>query len=223
MSVDKILALDFSGPLASVALFSKEGNILGEIIETHEKSHVSRCTKIVDDLLLQCACRWSDLTGISLNVGPGSYTGLRVSTVLAKAYSLSHGLGLYSQMGHTIIAYHLRADLKEMHILLDANKEVVYHAKLNSSGSLTPVLRKKISELHLLPSDHIYVNTDQYHTQFADLYSISPNLTYFPLTAKLQAAAFQHPDLISHVDPLTLRPFYLNQPNITQRKKPLIA
>ena len=78
-----ILHLETATPVCSVAL-SQDGNLL-EIRESAEdKSHATRLTLFIQDILDNRKLLIPDLDAISLSLGPGSYTGLRIGTSVAK-------------------------------------------------------------------------------------------------------------------------------------------
>jgi tRNA threonylcarbamoyladenosine biosynthesis protein TsaB len=80
-----VLAFDTATDVATSALV-QDGRVLGE--------RVSRALKIlrdVDALLLDAKVAPDDVDGIVVGTGPGSYTGLRMGLITARALSLSLG------------------------------------------------------------------------------------------------------------------------------------
>lgn len=81
-----ILAFDTATDVATSALVS-DGEVLGE--------RVSRAVTLLEDvdaLLRQAGSRTTDLEGLAIGIGPGSFTGVRVG--LATARGLALGLDL---------------------------------------------------------------------------------------------------------------------------------
>ncbi len=105
-----ILALDTSGPLGAVAVgvLEREGGVgggegghppgrlgtrvLARTFLPEPRSHSSLLLPAIRDTLDTAGVERSELAGIVVGEGPGSFTGVRVAAATAKG--LSHGLGI---------------------------------------------------------------------------------------------------------------------------------
>lgn len=82
----KILAIETTGPLASVAL-SGFGPVLMDINESHY-SHLEEIAPMCRRMLEKAGCSPADLDAIAVSRGPGSFTGIRIGLATAKGLAL---------------------------------------------------------------------------------------------------------------------------------------
>lgn len=85
-----ILAIDTATDEASVAVRAGT-SVLAEREWTRTRRQTGELAPQVRYVLAEAAVAASDLAGIGVAIGPGSYTGLRVGLALAKGLSLVHG------------------------------------------------------------------------------------------------------------------------------------
>jgi tRNA threonylcarbamoyladenosine biosynthesis protein TsaB len=78
-----ILNIDTSSPACSVCL-AEDGNVIAERNDLSENQHASRLTALIDELMEDQHVMLKDLSAVALSSGPGSYTGLRIGTSVAK-------------------------------------------------------------------------------------------------------------------------------------------
>ena len=78
-----ILSIETSTPVCSVALHC-EGKLLTAIEIHQEYSHASKLGIIVDEVTKLSDTSLDKVNAVALSAGPGSYTGLRIGTSLAK-------------------------------------------------------------------------------------------------------------------------------------------
>jgi tRNA threonylcarbamoyladenosine biosynthesis protein TsaB len=84
-----ILSIETSTAVCSVALH-ENGRLL-TVMEVHQEySHASKLGTLVNELMKISEIKINTINGIAVSSGPGSYTGLRIGTSLAKGlcYSL---------------------------------------------------------------------------------------------------------------------------------------
>jgi tRNA threonylcarbamoyladenosine biosynthesis protein TsaB len=81
-----VLAFDTATDVATSALV-RDGGVIGERAST-----AVRILDDVDALLADAQAEASQLDGIAVGTGPGSYTGLRIGLVTARALSLALGV-----------------------------------------------------------------------------------------------------------------------------------
>ena len=85
-----ILGLDTSTPSTRLILITPSGKVIKDVqIETGNKLSEALLS-LIEDILANRSLRFSDLTGLVIASGPGSFTGLRIgaATLNALAYAL---------------------------------------------------------------------------------------------------------------------------------------
>lgn len=86
-----ILSLNTSTKQYSLALLQNE-TVLGEYLLSSGSSHFRDLMPCIDDLLKKTSLTPEQLEGVTVAIGPGSFTGIRVGLAVAKG--LSQGLGI---------------------------------------------------------------------------------------------------------------------------------
>lgn len=79
-----ILAIETTGPLASVALIDQESNMIQTINRTNY-SHLEELVPMIKSILAEQGVDESHLEAIAVSRGPGSFTGVRIGMATAKA------------------------------------------------------------------------------------------------------------------------------------------
>jgi len=86
-----LVALDTSGPVGSVAI-ARSGRVVARTFLTSERGHAAALVPAIERSLHEAEVRRSDIGGVIVGAGPGSFTGVRVAAATAKG--LAHGLGI---------------------------------------------------------------------------------------------------------------------------------
>lgn len=85
-----LLAIDTSSDRAGLALF--DGEALHECTWPAERKQTTQVPPRIAELLEREGLAVSDLAGIAVAIGPGTFTGLRVGLSLAKGLAMAEGL-----------------------------------------------------------------------------------------------------------------------------------
>lgn len=131
-----ILIIETSAPLCSAAIADKNGNVIAEILATEENAHAEKLPGMVSLAIANAGISHTELIAVGISRGPGSYTGLRIGTSLAKGicYALKIPLiSLNGLRGMAIAALKKSpADFFAAH--LDARRNEVYMEVFNGAG-----------------------------------------------------------------------------------------
>ena len=84
----KILALDSSGLVASVAIV-EDDNMLGEYTVNYKKTHSQTLLPMLDEVAKMIDLDLNTIDAIAVSAGPGSFTGLRIGSATAKGLGLA--------------------------------------------------------------------------------------------------------------------------------------
>ena len=94
----KILALDSSGLVASVALV-EDDNMLGEYTVNYKKTHSQTLLPMLDEVAKMIDLDLNSIDAIAVAAGPGSFTGLRIGSATAKGLGLACGRPCLQPLG----------------------------------------------------------------------------------------------------------------------------
>lgn len=130
-----ILSIETSTEVCSIALH-QQGKLLAYSELFTEKSHSSALTLLIKSIFEHTHSSMNDLQGIAISEGPGSYTGLRVGTSVAKGLCYALEIPLYAV--NTLLA--MAQSVKQMLIdqifflcpMIDARRMEVYTTLLNN-------------------------------------------------------------------------------------------
>jgi tRNA threonylcarbamoyladenosine biosynthesis protein TsaB len=86
----RLLALDTATEACTVALLTEHG-LISESVEIG-RGHAQEILGMVDRILTQGGVTLTSLSGIAAGVGPGSFTGVRVSVAVAQGLAFGAGL-----------------------------------------------------------------------------------------------------------------------------------
>ncbi|MFT5723693.1 MAG: tRNA threonylcarbamoyladenosine biosynthesis protein TsaB [Bacteroidia bacterium] len=81
-----ILCIETSGSVCSVALFQNSDTCIGHVKDDNSFQHAAVLTVLIDQLLVAHGLVPKDISAVALSAGPGSYTGLRIGTSVAKGF-----------------------------------------------------------------------------------------------------------------------------------------
>lgn len=84
----KLLAIDSSGMVASVAVLSDE-KLIGEYTINNKKTHSQTLLPMIDEMNKMIGMELEEIDAIAIAAGPGSFTGLRIGSATAKGLAFA--------------------------------------------------------------------------------------------------------------------------------------
>ncbi len=121
----KILAIDSSGLVATVALM-EEDNLIAEYTIHHKKTHSQTLMPMLDEIRRMTELELASVDAIAVASGPGSFTGLRIGAATAKG--LAQGLNKPIIEVPTLegLAYQMYGSAALVCPIMDARRNQVY-------------------------------------------------------------------------------------------------
>ncbi len=129
----RLLILETSGRVASVAL-AEGGRLLGTRRLDEARRHARDLAPAVAGLLAEQGWRPRDVNAVLVSRGPGSYTGLRVGIMSAKAFAYATGCALLAVDTFAAIALQAPAACERLDVLADAQQDRVYFQPFGREG-----------------------------------------------------------------------------------------
>lgn len=121
----KILALDSSGIVASVAIVEND-TLLAEYTVNYKKTHSQTLLPMLDEVTKMIDLDLNTIDAIALASGPGSFTGLRIGAATAKGLGLALEKPLIAVPTVEAIAYNLYETEGLICPIMDARRNQVY-------------------------------------------------------------------------------------------------
>lgn len=121
----KILALDSSGLVASVALVY-DGVMVAEYTTNFKKTHSQTLLPMIDEIVKMTGISLEEIDAIAVAAGPGSFTGLRIGSSTAKGLGLALKKPIIPVPTVEGIAYNFFGSSKMICPIMDARRNQVY-------------------------------------------------------------------------------------------------
>lgn len=82
-----ILAFDTSAAHCAAAVL-QNGHIIADRVEPMKRGQAERLVPLLEELLAESELAWKDLTHLAVGIGPGNFTGIRISVAAARGLAL---------------------------------------------------------------------------------------------------------------------------------------
>lgn len=135
----KLLTIDTSTSTCSVALTIGE-RLVAEYLLSLEKAAAARLLACVEGVLGEAGLTVSDLDGIGVALGPGSFTGLRIGIATAKGLALAADKPVTGFSSLAMLAMNIPWGACPVCPMFDARKKEVYTALYECRDFPVPVI-----------------------------------------------------------------------------------
>ena len=121
----KIIAIDSSGLVASVAILDDE-NLIAEYTINYKKTHSETLLPMLDEIKSMTNLDLSEIEAIAVAKGPGSFTGLRIGSATAKGLAQALNKKIVEVETVDAMAYQLIGFEGVICPIMDARRNQVY-------------------------------------------------------------------------------------------------
>ncbi len=137
----------------------KDNKVIQEILEDGNKNHAPHSVLLIEEILKNNNININDLNEVVCGIGPGSYTGLRISLTIAKMICSFKNIPL-----KTISTLYLMSSAYEGRIVpvISARRENYFCGGYENNKSLFDEGVKTKEEIELIISDFKYIEEDMF-------------------------------------------------------------
>lgn len=210
----KILAINTTHGTCSLAI-AENNQIIAEITDNEPAKQAERLFAHIEDLLAKSGLKYSDINAVAADIGPGSFTGVRIGLAAARGIALAAKIPLIGVTGFEAISADLRHHnySQNLLIVLDARRGSVFAQFIgaNSKSKESMLDYKDIAmvidgkeQVMLVGSGIKYVEEYLENYEITDGYDYSDaKMVALGAYEKLQSENY---DSKSNVSPLYIRP-----------------
>ncbi len=132
---DRWLLLETSSRVGEVGV-AEGGRLIASARLDAGRHHARDLTPTIAHLLDRAGWRPADVSAVAVSVGPGSYTGLRIGVITAKAFAYANGCRVAAAPTFHIIARQTNGPGLELEVVADALKGKVYAQSFSRATEL---------------------------------------------------------------------------------------
>ena len=216
-----ILNIETSSKNCSICLSSKGNLVTSFDLEDEAYRHSELLTSSIQNILNENNLDVSGLSAISVGIGPGSFTGLRIGFSVAKGLCYPHNIDLIGISSLKIIANSVVTENKNIIPLIKDKGEHYYISKY--SNDLKEIVEPKINHIdrdyifNILDDDSvIVVNTDESNKFISDLVN-GETLVLKRTISSIDMISLSHKSLeekkfedIAYIEPMYVKKPYVN-------------
>ena len=133
----KILAIETATEICGLS-YIEDDNVIATVEENIPRQHAKSLPLFYEKLVIETGLKLSDLDGIAISIGPGSFTGLRIGLSYSKGLAFGQGLPLIPVPTLKALMDSGGEYSGSGLVLLYSHRDIVYAQKFNcENGSVT--------------------------------------------------------------------------------------
>lgn len=150
-----VLGIETSTAQGSVAIGSEQGMVAGALV-SRGATHAEFVLPAIRFCLDKAGVGFRNIGGVTVSLGPGLYTGMRIGVATAKALAQALSVPIVGMASLDVLAYDVRYSPKTICAVLDARRSEVFYALYRSS----PGGIQRMSQYHVDKPEHLAVTLD---------------------------------------------------------------
>ena len=131
-----LLAIDTAASLCAACVYDTQAGERGRAVLDLGKGHAERLMGVIDAALADAGVGYTDLDGIAVSIGPGSFTGVRVGVATARGLALALKAPAVGVSTLEALAAEARTD-RPVIARIDAGRGQAYLAAFSADGALS--------------------------------------------------------------------------------------
>jgi len=213
----KILAIETSCDIGSIALLEDE-NVIKEKFLKKVMVHGRELVPAMQSILSKSKISFRDIDMIAVDVGPGSYTGLRVGLATAKGFAYALKKDIVGVRSLDAIAENITAkNISFISPVVDARWQQVFSAIYKADGGkkevvIEPAARSPTEFAKMIPPKSVLLGNAlaSYKNVFAvGKWKISDKRNWFPRASKIGLLGYERYKNGEKDDVFKIIPLYL--------------
>ena len=153
MTAGPVLALDSVSASCSAAVVAADGATLAHCCRRMSRGQAEALMPLVTEVMAKAGLSFSDLGGLAVTVGPGSFTGVRIGLAAARGLALASGLPLVGVSTFRAIERAVPGSLREtagaILVALDTKRQDIYAEAYAPAGEV--ILEGRVARPEDLP------------------------------------------------------------------------
>ena len=153
----KILGIDTSAKTSSVGI-CEDNQIIDELFLDKGLTHSETILPMIDEILTRNGLSLDDIDALSVNNGPGSFTGIRIGVAVVKGLAFDKDIPCYEVSTLDSIAYNCKDKNGLVVAVMDARRNQVY----NSNYQVIDGKAEKIKDDRSILIKDLYLEISEY-------------------------------------------------------------
>jgi tRNA threonylcarbamoyladenosine biosynthesis protein TsaB len=214
----RLLLLETSGRVGQVALAEGESLLAARRLD-ETRRQARDLAPAVANLLAEVGWKPRDISAVVVSRGPGSYTGLRVGIMSAKAFAYAAGCPVLAIDTFAVIARQAPAEANPLDVIADAQQQKVYLQRFEHGAPASPLTIRPAAEwLAGTPSPWVSGPGLRLHGVGlpAHVHAVEES-QWEPRPEGLLALALRRWAAGEHDDPFAVEPLYLRPSSAEQQ------